>query len=157
MESAFKVKADGWLVKKIIALVWKWARAKGLGGYGRVVVVVSERSRRTEGGRQRGRGGEARAAVSMMGSDSGLSRGSGCPEKCEAGAMRWQERAGCQSKKVALKRQKGKESACQACSTPAQPNPASQPAAAAAAAATRSGFDAETKGREGVGEDGGAA
>lgn len=27
MESAFKVKADGWLVKKIIALVWKWARA----------------------------------------------------------------------------------------------------------------------------------
>lgn len=25
MESAFKVKADGWLVKKIIALVWKWA------------------------------------------------------------------------------------------------------------------------------------
>lgn len=58
----------------------------------------------------------------MMGSDSGLSRGSGCPEKCEAGAMRWQERAGCQSKKVALKRQKEKESACQACSTPAQPN-----------------------------------
>lgn len=50
----------------------------------------------------------------MMGSDSGLSRGSGCPEKCEARAMRWQERAGCQSKKVALKRQKGKESACQA-------------------------------------------
>lgn len=70
--------------------------------------------------------GEARAAVSMMGSDSGLSRGSGCPEKCEAGAMRWQERAGCQSKKVALKRQKGKESACQARSAPAQPNPASQ-------------------------------
>lgn len=45
---------------------------------------------------------EARSAESMMGSDSGLSRGSGCPEKCEARAMRWQERAGCQSKKVAL-------------------------------------------------------
>lgn len=59
---------------------------------------------------------EARSAVSMMGSDSGLSRGSGCPEKCEARAMRWQERAGCQSKKVALIRRKGKESACQACS-----------------------------------------
>ncbi|KAK5854098.1 hypothetical protein PBY51_015196 [Eleginops maclovinus] len=52
----------------------------------------------------------------MMGSDSGLSRGSGCPEKCEARAMRWQERAGCQSKKVALIRRKAKESACQACS-----------------------------------------
>lgn len=51
-----------------------------------------------------------------MGSDSGLSRGSGCPEKCEGRAMRWQERAGCQSKKVALIRRKGKESACQACS-----------------------------------------
>lgn len=59
---------------------------------------------------------EARSAVSMMGSDSGLSRGSGCPEKCEARAMRWQERAGCQSKKVALIQRKGKESACQACS-----------------------------------------
>lgn len=96
------------------------------------------------------RAGEARAAVSMMGSDSGLSRGSGCPEKCEAGAMRWQERAGCQSKKVALKRQKGKESACQARSAPAQPNPASQPASsrAVAAAAARSGYGAETKGRE---------
>lgn len=98
-----------------------------------------------------------RAAVSMMGSDSGLSRGSGCPEKCEAGAMRWQERAGCQSKKVALKRQKGKESACQGRSTPAQPNPARQPAVAAAAAALRSGYGAETKGREGGDEDGGAA
>lgn len=39
MESAFKVKADGWLVKKIIALVWKWARTSlprrgwvGMGG-----------------------------------------------------------------------------------------------------------------------------
>lgn len=63
---------------------------------------------------ERWRRGRLRAAVSMMGSDSGLSRGSGCPEKCEARAMRWQERAGCQSKKVALKRQKGKESACQA-------------------------------------------
>lgn len=59
---------------------------------------------------------EARSAESMMGSDSGLSRGSGCPEKCEAKAMRWQERAGCQSKKVALIRRKAKESACQACS-----------------------------------------
>lgn len=49
-----------------------------------------------------------------MGSDSGLSRGCGCPEKCEARAMRWQERAGCQSKKVALIQRKGKESACQA-------------------------------------------
>lgn len=55
MESAFKVKADGWLVKKIIALVWKCARAKGLGGYGRVV-GVSERSRHTEGGRGGGVG-----------------------------------------------------------------------------------------------------
>lgn len=39
MESAFKVKADGWLVKKIIALVWKWDRKpaeEGLGGYGGV-------------------------------------------------------------------------------------------------------------------------
>lgn len=51
-----------------------------------------------------------------MGSDSGLSRGSGCPEKCEASAMRWQERAGCQSKKVSLIWRKPKESACQACS-----------------------------------------
>lgn len=34
MESAFKVKADGWLVKKIIALVWKWARARGWVGTG---------------------------------------------------------------------------------------------------------------------------
>ncbi len=66
---------------------------------------MSERQRR-----------EARSAESMMGSDSGLSRGSGCPEKCEARAMRWQERAGCQSKKVALIRRKAKESACQACS-----------------------------------------
>lgn len=57
-----------------------------------------------------------RSAASMMGSDSGLSRGCGCPEKCEARAMRWQERAGCQSKKVALIQRKGKESACQACS-----------------------------------------
>lgn len=55
-----------------------------------------------------------RSAQSMMGSDSGLSRGCGCPEKCEARAMRWQERAGCQSKKVALIQRKGKESACQA-------------------------------------------
>lgn len=59
---------------------------------------------------------EARSAESMMGSDSGLSRGSGCPEKCEVRAMRWQERAGCQSKKVALIWRKAKESACQACS-----------------------------------------
>lgn len=59
---------------------------------------------------------EAPSAESMMGSDSGLSRGSGCPEKCEARAMRWQERAGCQSKKVALICRKPKESACQACS-----------------------------------------
>lgn len=60
-----------------------------------------------------------RSAESMMGSDIGLSRSSGCPEKCEGRAMRWQERAGCQSKKVALIRQKGKESACQACSAEA--------------------------------------
>lgn len=66
---------------------------------------MSERQRR-----------EARSAESMMGSDSGLSRGSGCPEKCEVRAMRWQERAGCQSKKVALIWRKAKESACQACS-----------------------------------------
>lgn len=68
------------------------------------------------GGCQSGGGGRVRSAESMMGSDSGLSRGSGCPEKCEARAMRWQERAGCQSKKVALIRRKPKESACQACS-----------------------------------------
>lgn len=43
MDSAFKVKADGWLVKKIIALVWKWARAsfprKGWLGMGGVRVA----------------------------------------------------------------------------------------------------------------------
>lgn len=38
----------------------------------------------------------------VMGSDSGLSRRSGCPEKCEAGAIRWQSRTGCQGGKVAL-------------------------------------------------------
>ncbi len=80
---------DG-LSKKIIALVGKW------------VCVL--------------RGGRAGSTERMMGSDSGLSRGSGCPEKCEARAMRWQERAGCQSKKVALIHRKAKESACQACS-----------------------------------------
>lgn len=85
---------DG-LSKKIIALQGKWAP----------VSLVEEGVE--EGGR---------SAESMMGSDSGLSEGSGCPEKCEAGAMRWQERAGCQSGKVALKRQKPKESACQLCS-----------------------------------------
>lgn len=111
MESAFKVKADGWLVKKIIALVWKWDRAS-LPRRGWVVMGVSERWRR-----------EVRSAESMMGSDSGLSRGCGCPEKCEARAMRWQERAGCQSKKVALIQRKGKESACQARS--AEPGSAS--------------------------------
>lgn len=52
----------------------------------------------------------------MMGSDSGLSRGSGCPEKCEAQAIRWQNRTGCQSGKVALIWRKAKESACQPCS-----------------------------------------
>lgn len=85
---------DG-LSKKIIALQGKWAP----------VSLVEEGVE--EGGR---------SAESMMGSDSGLSEGSGCPEKCEAGAMRWQERAGCQSGKVALIRQKPKESACQLCS-----------------------------------------
>lgn len=50
----------------------------------------------------------------MMGSDSGLSRSSGCPEKCEAQAIRWQNRTGCQGGKVALIRRKAKESACQA-------------------------------------------
>lgn len=50
----FKVKADGWLVKKIIALVGKW------------VCVL-----------RRGRAGSTER---MMGSDSGLSRRSGCPE-----------------------------------------------------------------------------
>lgn len=107
MESAFKVKADGWLVKKIIAVVWKWARAS-LPRRGWVGMGVSVLRRR-----------EVRSAESMMGSDIGLSRGSGCPEKCEGRAMRWQERAGCQSKKVALIRRKGKESACQACSAKA--------------------------------------
>lgn len=140
MESAFKVKADGWLVKKIIALVWKWARAKGV-GWVREGGGGGVRARQAHGGWVRGRG----AAVSMMGSDSGLSRGSGCPEKCEAGAMRWQERAGCQSKKVALKRQKGKESACQA---PLNPG---------SAAVARSGYGAETKVERGGNEDGGAA
>lgn len=38
----------------------------------------------------------------MMGSDSGLSGRTGCPEECEAGAIRWQSRTGCQSGKVAL-------------------------------------------------------
>lgn len=52
----------------------------------------------------------------MMGSDSGLSRSSGCPEKCEAQAIRWQNRTGCQGGKVALIRRKAKESACQRCS-----------------------------------------
>lgn len=60
MESAFKVKADGWLVKKIIALVWKWARAKGVGwvrkggggGGGEGGGVRAER--RMEGGEVRG-------------------------------------------------------------------------------------------------------
>lgn len=51
-----------------------------------------------------------------MGSDSGLSRSSGCPEKCEAQAIRWQNRTGCQGGKVALIRRKAKESACQRCS-----------------------------------------
>lgn len=51
-----------------------------------------------------------------MGSDSGLSRSSGCPEKCEALAIRWQNRTGCQGGKVALIRRKAKESACQPCS-----------------------------------------
>lgn len=51
-----------------------------------------------------------------MGSDSGLSRSSGCPEKCEALAIRLQNRTGCQGGKVALIRRKAKESACQPCS-----------------------------------------
>lgn len=51
-----------------------------------------------------------------MGSDSGLSRSSGCPKKCEARAIRWQNRTGCQGGKVALIRRKAKESACQPCS-----------------------------------------
>ncbi|GAA6110638.1 uncharacterized [Tachysurus ichikawai] len=51
-----------------------------------------------------------------MGSDSGLSRSSGCPEKCEAQAIRWQNRTGCQGGKVALIWRKAKESACQLCS-----------------------------------------
>lgn len=51
-----------------------------------------------------------------MGSDSGLSRSSGCPEKCEAQAIRWQNRTGCQGGKVALIWRKAKESACQCCS-----------------------------------------
>lgn len=38
----------------------------------------------------------------MMGSDSGLSGRTGCPEECEARAIRWQSRTGCQSGKVAL-------------------------------------------------------
>lgn len=38
----------------------------------------------------------------MMGSDSGLSGRTGCPEECEARAIRWQSRTGCQSRKVAL-------------------------------------------------------
>lgn len=44
MESAFKVKADGWLVKKIIALVWKWARASSprRGGAGAEGVRAAE-------------------------------------------------------------------------------------------------------------------
>lgn len=72
----FKVKADGWLVKKNNCIGWKVGmRAEG------------ERTGYTE---------------RMMGSDSGLSRSSGCPEKCEARAIRWQSRTGCQSGKVAL-------------------------------------------------------
>lgn len=51
-----------------------------------------------------------------MGSDSGLSRCSGCPQLCEAAAPRWQNRAGCQSRKVPLIQRNGKESACQTCS-----------------------------------------
>lgn len=51
-----------------------------------------------------------------MGSDSGLSRRSGCPQLCEAAAPRWQNRAGCQSRKVPLIQRNGKESACQTCS-----------------------------------------
>lgn len=90
MKSAFKVKADGWLVKKNNCTGWESGAACGGGA---------------SGYRER-----------MMGSDSGLSRGSGCPEKCEAPAIRWQNRTGCQSGKVALIWRKAKESACQPCS-----------------------------------------
>lgn len=55
-------------------------------------------------------------AERMMGSDSGPSRRSGCPQSCEAAALRWQNRAGCQSRKVPLIQRNGKESACQNCS-----------------------------------------
>lgn len=51
-----------------------------------------------------------------MRSDSGLSRRCACPEKCEATAIRWRSRTGCQSRKVALIPWKAKESACQPCS-----------------------------------------
>ena len=62
-----------------------------------------------------------------MGSDSGLSRGGGYPEQCEAVALRWQERAGCQSPESAFNTAKSKEIRL---SAPAQP---SRGAAAAAA------------------------
>lgn len=64
------------LSKKIIALVGKW------------VCVL--------------RGGRAGSTERMMGSDSGLSRRNGCPEKCESPARRWQNGADCQSRKVPL-------------------------------------------------------
>lgn len=90
MESALKLKLMDGLSKKIIALVGKW-----------VCVLRRRRAGSTE---------------RMMGSDSGLSRCSGCPEWCEAPARRWQNRAGCQSGKVPLMLWKEKESACQTCS-----------------------------------------
>lgn len=67
-------------------------------------------------GLRAGGGGSDEYTERMMGSDSGLSRSSGCPEKCEARAIRWQNRTGCQGGKVALIRRKAKESACQPCS-----------------------------------------
>lgn len=71
-----KLKLMDGLSKKIIALVGKSGmRAEG------------ERGRYTE---------------RVMGSDSGLSRSSGWPGKCEARAIRWQSRTACQSRKVAL-------------------------------------------------------
>lgn len=63
-----------------------------------------------------GKGGVAGSAERMMGSDSGLSRRSGCPQLCEAAAPRWQNRTGCQSRKVPLTQRNEKESACQTCS-----------------------------------------
>lgn len=86
-ESALKLKLMDGLSKKIIALVGgKW-------------VCAARAGRRSAGV---GGGGGSGSAERVMGSDSGLSRRSGCPELCEAAAPRWQNRAGCQSRKVPL-------------------------------------------------------